>query len=216
MTEICDTALDPHNSPTDRTAQVASQHGLSYDLNRWDTQLVHGARMNRDDLEVELARAHPDAFAWAVRCTLGNGEDAEDALHTAYERILSAQARFDGRSSFRTWLFGVVRLTALEQRRRGWLRLARLRAWFVREPSPAHQYKESGDPLVERETSERLRSAVAQLSRRQQELMHLVFYQELSVQEAAEVLGIPVGTARTHYERGKARLRSLLAGVLRP
>jgi len=44
-------------------------------------------------------------------------------------------------------------------------------------------------------------------------MMHLVFYQELSVQEAADVLGMPVGTARTHYERGKARLRSLLAGM---
>jgi RNA polymerase sigma-70 factor (ECF subfamily) len=42
--------------------------------------------------------------------------------------------------------------------------------------------------------------------------MHLVFYQELSLQEAAEVLRIPLGTARTHYERGKARLRQLLSG----
>lgn len=172
--------------------------------------------MNRDELEVELAREHPDAFAWAVRCTLGTGEEAEDVLHAAYERILSGQARFDGRSSFRTWLFGVVRLTALEQRRRGWLRLARLQAWFARQPSAAHHHSETGDVLVERETSEKLESALAQLSRRQREIMHLVFYQELSVQEAAAVLGIPVGTARTHYERGKARLRSLLAGINRP
>jgi RNA polymerase sigma factor (sigma-70 family) len=49
------------------------------------------------------------------------------------------------------------------------------------------------------------------LSQRQQEIIHLVFYQEMSVQEAAAVLGMPVGTARTHYERGKARLRALLA-----
>ena len=38
----------------------------------------------------------------------------------------------------------------------------------------------------------------------------LVFYQELTIQEAAEVLALPVGTARTHYERGKARLRQML------
>ena len=42
--------------------------------------------------------------------------------------------------------------------------------------------------------------------------MVLVFYQELSVAEAASVLGISVGTARTHYQRGKQRLRELLAG----
>jgi len=166
--------------------------------------------MNRDELEVELAREHPDAFAWAVRCTLGSREVAEDALHDAYERILSGRARFEGRSSFKTWLFGVVRLIALEQRRRGWLRLARLQAWFAREP------READDPPAETETNEQLQAALAQLSRRQSEMMHLVFYQDLSVQEAAAVLRIPVGTARTHYERGKARLRSLLAGISRP
>jgi len=186
---------------------------MSYGGHRWDTHTVHGVRMNRDELGVELTREHPDAFAWAVRCTLGHREEAEDALHAAYERILSGRARFDGRSSFRTWLFGVVRLTALEQRRRGWLRLARLRAWIAREPRQAHQ---AADAVVERETSEQLKSALGQLSRRQQEMMHLVFYQELSVQEAAAVLGIPVGTARTHYERGKARLRFLLAGMNQP
>jgi len=37
-----------------------------------------------------------------------------------------------------------------------------------------------------------------------------VFYQDLTIQEAAEVLAMPVGTARTHYERGKERLRLLL------
>ena len=183
---------------------------MSYGARRPDTHPLYGVRMNRDDLEVELAREHPDAFAWAVRCARGAREDAEDALHAAYEKILSGQAQFEGRSSFRTWLFGVVRLTALEQRRRSWLRRARLQAWFAREPRLAH------DPPVESETSEQLQAALARLSSRQSELMHLVFYQELSIQEAADVLRIPVGTARTHYERGKARLRSLLAGMQRP
>jgi RNA polymerase sigma-70 factor, ECF subfamily len=169
--------------------------------------------MNRDELEVELAREHPDAYAWAARCTLGSREDAEDALHTAYERILSGRARFEGRSSFRTWLFGVIRHTVLEQRRRGWLRWTRLQAWFARESALAN---DGANPLVEHEATEQLRMALAQLSKRQNEMLHLVFYQELTIQEAANVLGMPVGTARTHYERGKARLRSLLAGMARP
>lgn len=56
-----------------------------------------------------------------------------------------------------------------------------------------------------------LRAALARLSQRQQEVLHLVFYQNLTVREAADVLAMPVGTARTHYERGKERLRTLLA-----
>jgi RNA polymerase sigma factor (sigma-70 family) len=167
--------------------------------------------MERDELEIELAREHPDAFAWALRCSFGARQDAEDALHAAYERILDGRARFDGRSSFRTWLFGVVRRTALEERHQGWLRLERLRRWFDRAAAADDRPEDPGGTSVERETADRLREALRQLSRRQQEILHLVFYQEMSVQEAAAVLGVPVGTARTHYERGKARLRALLA-----
>jgi RNA polymerase sigma-70 factor (ECF subfamily) len=41
-------------------------------------------------------------------------------------------------------------------------------------------------------------------------VLHLVFYQDLSIAEAADVMDVGLGTARTHYERGKARLRQLL------
>jgi len=56
-----------------------------------------------------------------------------------------------------------------------------------------------------------VRKVLTRLSSRQRELLHLVFYQDLTIEQAAEVLHIPVGTARTHYQRGKARLRDLLA-----
>jgi RNA polymerase sigma-70 factor (ECF subfamily) len=53
--------------------------------------------------------------------------------------------------------------------------------------------------------------ALGQLAERQREVLHLVFYQELTIEQAAGVMHISIGTARTHYERGKARLRELLA-----
>jgi len=55
-----------------------------------------------------------------------------------------------------------------------------------------------------------LRRALAALPARQRDVLHLVFYQELTIQEAAQVLQVGLGTARTHFERGKARLRELL------
>ena len=165
--------------------------------------------MTPEELEVHLEHEHAGAFAWALSCSGGRREEAEDALHAAYERILDGRAVFSGRSSFRTWLFGVVRRAAIEERRRGRLRLERLRVWFTRNgSSPGAVTDPAG--LLERETADRLTRALQRLSRRQGEMLHLVFYQELSIQEAAVVLGVPVGTARTHYERGKARLRTFL------
>jgi DNA-directed RNA polymerase specialized sigma24 family protein len=48
------------------------------------------------------------------------------------------------------------------------------------------------------------------LSPRQREVLHLVFYQDLTIAAAAGVLNISIGSARVHYERGKAQLRRLL------
>lgn len=129
-------------------------------------------------------------------------------LHTAYCKVLDGKARFEGRSSFTTWLFGVVRRTAQEQARWRWLSTARLERWWQDASADGKVQDEipnDGDARVLG-----LQKALPQLSARQQEVLHLVFYQALTIQEAAEVLGLPVGTARTHYERGKARLRHLL------
>lgn len=168
-----------------------------------------GARpLNSTDLRDALAQSHRQAFAWAVRCCQGDKGEAEDVLHTAYCKVLDGKARYEGRSSFTTWLFGVVRRTAQEQARWRWLSAARLERWWQDASADGKRQDEPPNDGDERVMG--LQQALPQLSARQQEVLHLVFYQELTIQEAAEVLGLPVGTARTHYERGKARLRHLL------
>lgn len=146
-----------------------------------------------------------------MRCCQGERAEAEDVLHLAYCKVLDGRARFEQRSSFRTWLFGVINRTAREQARWRWMQLARLERWFndsAADGTGDRSDEEDGE--VDRVSE--LRSALGRLSPRQQEVLHLVFYQELTIQEAADVLSMPVGTARTHYERGKARLRQLLDG----
>jgi RNA polymerase sigma-70 factor (ECF subfamily) len=166
--------------------------------------------MERVELETELERHHADAFGWALRCCHGSRMAAEDALQASYLKVLDGRARFEGRSSFRTWLFGVIRRTAAEQHRSS--RASRLLPLYLLDGR-----SESADPdidpataIVRSESTRRLVAALERLPPRQRDLLHLVFYQELTIREAAEVLGVSIGTARTHYDRGKKRVRKLL------
>jgi len=165
--------------------------------------------MKPRELEAQLERLHPESFGWALSCCGHEETEAEDVLQASYVRIISGRARYEGRSSFKTWLFGVIRRTAQEMARRARAdrkRLIRLVPDELRDSSTGEQEEE----LARKEAAQRLHRALRSLSPRQQEVLHLVFYQDLTISEAAEVMGVSLGSARTHYQRGKERLRVLL------
>jgi len=165
--------------------------------------------MNPGDMTSELERLHADAYAWALACCRWDREEGTEVLQTTYVKVLDGRARFEGRSSFRTWLFSVIFRTAAERRRR--LVVRSLRSHWSRNGHVAGPPSETPETLLAgSERSRDLTRALRRLSARQREVLHLVFYQEMSVEEASKVLGITLGSARTHYERGKRSLRRLL------
>lgn len=135
---------------------------------------------------------------------------AEDVLQTAYLKIVDGRARYAGQSAFRTWLFGVIRRTAGEERRRRAVRRVLSLARLDGRHAPPAPGPDPADALARAESSARLVAALLLLPARQREVLHLVFYHDLSIAAAAGVMRVSLGTARTHYERGKARLRTLL------
>ena len=161
--------------------------------------------MDESELRAQLEQFHPVSYGWALSCCASNPMEAEDILQTAYLKILDGRARFDGRATFKTWLFAVIRHTAVDERRRGWLRWARLDG-YRQERDGDMQPAVRGDALEQTEREKLFREALAKLPRRQQEILHLVFYQDLTIEDAAGVMGVSLGSARTHYERGKHRL----------
>lgn len=165
--------------------------------------------MSEPGLREQLERHHAASFGWALHCCGRDPVEAEDVLQTAYVKILEGRACFAGRSSFKTWLFEVIRRTAADARRRHWFR----KLGFVRYEQGNVPATAGGSPADTLERSQRqlaVQRALSRLSSRQREVLHLVFYQELTVGGAADVMGVSVGSARQHYERGKQRLRERL------
>jgi RNA polymerase sigma-70 factor (ECF subfamily) len=164
-----------------------------------DPRAAHNADVTRE----ALARLHPHAWAWAVSCCRGDRQTAHDVLHDAYIHILDGKAIFAGRSSLKTWVFGVIRVTALAvRRRRRFLDIMFEPIGAGAESVPA--------PQVIGGSSHRLTAAVGALPTRQREVVALVFAHDLTIEDAAGVMGISVGAARQHYSRAKEKLRASL------
>ena len=188
-----------------------------------DPLLVPGEPLDPSAIRGELEKLHLASFGWALGCCRRHHADAEDVLQTAYCKILTGQARYDGRAHFKSWLFAVIRNTAIDMQRR-----AGFRRWFLvdlAEPAAGTAPAAAREPSPDRPTMQLFfQEALDALPDRQREVLHLVFYQHLSVQQAASVMGVSLGSARTHYERGKRRLRERLtaspifheSGLLRP
>jgi RNA polymerase sigma factor (sigma-70 family) len=160
-------------------------------------------------LRQSLAMHHGAAWTWAMSCCDRNRADAEDVLHTTYLKILDGRACFDGRSSALTWILAVVRRTAIELRRRRYVRALLLQSYPLEHVSSTSDANADCE-LEATQLQKCLLSALAALARRQREVLTLVFYHDLTVDQAAHVMGISSGAARRHYARGKDLLRKRL------
>jgi RNA polymerase sigma factor (sigma-70 family) len=172
-----------------------------------------GVRMDHAELATQLEALHPDCFGWALACCARRHEDAEDVLQDVYLRVLGGQATFDGRSTLKTWLFGVIRQTARARERRERLRalLGLRNAARIDGPTP---FTLPDDDAVASDRRNRMRSALTRLAARQREVLQLVFYHDLTIDEAARVMNVSVGAARVHYQRGKQRMAMLLTAEM--
>jgi RNA polymerase sigma-70 factor (ECF subfamily) len=161
------------------------------------------------NLRTELERHHQASYGWALACSGRDRVRAEDVLQTVYVKVLEGRACYDGHATFKTWLFAVIRKTAADAWRHHLLR-ARWVMPQVEGALPAFEERVAeSDERAERLAQ--VRQMLAALPTRQRQVLHLVFYQELSLREASVVMGVSIGSARRHYERAKRRLRQWLA-----
>lgn len=165
--------------------------------------------MESEELRAQLEQLHASSFGWALACCRRDPSDAEEVLQNVYVKVLEGKARFNGSATFKTWLFAVIRKTAADQRRRSVVH-GLLLSRAADRPAGAGRTESPDESASRSEMQAVFRRALARLPNRQREALQLVFYHELSLQEAAVVMGVSIGSARTHYDRGKKRLRELL------
>ncbi|WP_425637056.1 RNA polymerase sigma factor [Algoriphagus yeomjeoni] len=156
--------------------------------------------MNRNQLDHILKAHHRDAYLWARQCCSFEDEMAKDVLQQTYLKILEGQAKLKDASKAKTWLFSIIRYTAIDEHRKSGKIVSLADSY---DPVEIHEEVDSTD----------YEGIIKRLPEMQREVILMVFYHQLTIAQSAEILQIGLGTARTHYDRGKKKLKELITKV---
>jgi RNA polymerase sigma-70 factor (ECF subfamily) len=169
-----------------------------------DDALVNNPQVSRKALEA----IHSQLYGWALtRCGFDRSA-AEDLMQEAYVAVLSGAARFDNKSSLKTFLFSVVQNFARSRFRQI---ASRMRLLTTYTAGAEHQGQD--EARVDDRESRQVWKAVEALPARQRDVTELVFCRAMTIEEAATVMGVSVGTGRVHYDRAKKALVGRLSAL---
>lgn len=177
------------------------------DLPDLDLIALH-AEGDRAAFGVLVTRHRDRAWAVALRTT-GNPEDAADAVQEAFVKAYRTVGSFRGEALFTTWLHRIVVNACLDLMRR-----SRTRATVPLDETTS-AVADPADPVGRLDAGRDVVAALSRISADQRAAIVLVDLEGYSVEEAAAVLAVPVGTVKSRCHRGRAQLAELL-GYLRP
>jgi RNA polymerase sigma-70 factor (ECF subfamily) len=158
-----------------------------------------------DALALVYERFGPLIYSIALR-SLGARSDAEDVTQQVFVSAWRSRASFDrGRGTLGGWLVTITRnkvADALRERQRDSRVLIQVAGGAAVTAAEA-----PSDRILDRIV---LADELAQLPESRRLVMNLAFYSDLTHEQIAHVLGLPLGTVKSHIRRGLQRLRSRL------
>jgi len=156
-------------------------------------------------MQVLFARHHVRVYRFALRL-VRNEATAEDLISEVFLDVWRQAGRFEGRSAVSTWLLAITRFKALSLlRRRPEEALDEVTEAAIEDPED--------DPdvvLQKKDKAAVLRRCLHRLSAEHREIVDLVYYHEKSVQEVAEIVGIPEGTVKTRMFHARKKLAEMM------
>jgi RNA polymerase sigma-70 factor, ECF subfamily len=176
-----------------------------------DNELL--ARVRAGDqlaLQTLYGRHHVKIYRFALRL-LRDEAAAEDVVSEVFIDVWRNAAQFEGRSEASTWLLAMARNKAYSA-------LRRRKEDSLDDEAAAEIADDADNPEVAMQKlskGERLRECLLQLSPEHREVIDLVYYHDKSVEEVAQIVGVPEGTVKTRMFHARKRLAELAkaAGV---
>ena len=173
-----------------------------------DAQLIDAARAgDAEAFEKLLGRVRDQIFRWAL-VIAADSDDADDITQQVSLTLHRKLHLFEERAPFSTWLYRIVRNTALESRRRVRFKREIPLADDAAQPTLSSSTEERLEQIDNARSVALIRMLFTELPPRQRELIDLVDTQGFKTVEAAEMMEIEPETARVHLMRARRTLRA--------
>jgi RNA polymerase sigma factor (sigma-70 family) len=156
----------------------------------------------------ELVRTHARRLRNFVRRRVGNPQDVDDLVQETCMEAIRCADKFQGHSLPETWLFGIAMNLM-----RNFYKNARMQSIFDyndADKMPDTLAEDTLDTVARHQLLDRFRRVLDKLSPETQLILELVFDTQCSYEEAAAILGIPVGTVRSRISRARDLLKKHL------
>jgi RNA polymerase sigma-70 factor (ECF subfamily) len=155
----------------------------------------------RDSFSEDLIGLLPNLRRFALSLCR-RGDLADDLVQITAERALAARDRFDPTTRLDAWLFRILKNAWIDQARRVKTQGVTVDIWEMPEASIVDGPRETEAAIMLKRTQ----AAMADLPEDQREVMMLICVDELSYKEAAEVIGVPIGTVMSRLARARLAL----------
>jgi RNA polymerase sigma-70 factor (ECF subfamily) len=170
-----------------------------------DQALVAAALAGRAEAFGTLVERYDRAVYHLAYRTLRNPEEARDATQEAFFKAYRSLRTFRPGAKFSTWIFSIAYHACCD-------RLSRRKRYSNEElPERADPGAGPESQAIAEDEARRLRAAIAALPEKYRTVVTLYHLQGRQYDEIAQVLGIPMGTVKTHLFRAKEQLRRLLS-----
>ncbi|HEX3708254.1 MAG TPA: sigma-70 family RNA polymerase sigma factor [Pseudolabrys sp.] len=170
-----------------------------------DVLIARIASGDRLAMQVLFARHHVRVYRFVLRL-VRNEATAEDLISEVFLDIWRQAGKFEGRSAVSTWMLSIARFKALSALRR--------RPEEELDEQTAERIEDQADDpetaLAKKDKASVLRKCLSGLSAEHREIVDLVYYHEKSVEEVAEIVGIPQATVKTRMFYARKKLSELL------
>lgn len=182
-----------------------------------DYQLVLAARDKGDQRAyADLMRFYKEPVYMMLLRMTHNPTDADDLTIETFGKAFCQLHTYTPTNTFATWLFAIASNSGIDYIRRRRLEMVSLNAMSVRGDDDAYEYplpSEDANPeeaLIATQRGELLREVVGQLKPRYRTIVRMRYFEELSYDEIAERLKLPLGTVKIQLRRARMLLAQIL------